>query len=70
MLRIKRNNIIEHLHKNHISIADLAKKADVNNKTIYNIINNRNTPNLSLAKTIANILNTTIEALFSFENEH
>lgn len=70
MLKIKRNNIIEHLHLNKMSITDLAKKAEVNTKTIYNLINNRNTPNLSLAKTIANILNTTIEALFSFENEH
>jgi DNA-binding XRE family transcriptional regulator len=52
-----------------MTIAELSKEVDVTEKTIYNIIKNRNTPKLSIAKTIANILNKTIESIFEFEKE-
>ncbi len=69
MLKIKRNNLIDMLHENQMSVSELSRKAGVNEKTIYNIIKKKNTPKVSLAQTIAKIFGLSIDGVFEFEEE-
>ncbi len=69
MLKIKRNNLIDIIYDSKMSVKEISKKAGVNEKTIYNIIKKRNTPRLTLAKTLARIFGKSIDELFEFEEE-
>ena len=69
MLKIKKTNIIHHLHENKTSISELSDEIGVDKKTIYNILNKKNTPRLSLAQAIAVFFEKKIDDIFEFEEK-
>ena len=52
-----------------MTVAKLATKAKVHERTIYNIISQTYTPNVSLARTIAKIFEVGIDDISEFEEE-
>ena len=66
---IIRNHLIDKIYNAQISISILATKAAVSEKTIYNIIYNKNTPSVELADKLATILKCSINDLFEFTYE-
>ena len=69
MLKIKRNKILDFMLEKNMSVSEVADKAKVSEKTIYNIIKKHNTPKVTLAKKIANIFGKSIPEVFEFEEE-
>jgi len=70
MMVIKKNRIKELLVKNDKTITDMAKEIDVCTKTIYNIIDKKNSPKLNLAKSIAKYFKVNMDDVFEFEEEY
>jgi len=63
-------NNIKHLRNNlKISQEELASKCHVSRQTINAIENNKYDPTLSLAFKLAKNLSTTVDRLFTFEEE-
>lgn len=60
---------IHELRKEHnMQQAELAKLVDVRRETIGNLENGKYNPSLKLAMDIAKIFDTTVEAIFTFED--
>lgn len=62
---------LHELRKEHnMQQAELAKLVGVRRETIGNLENGRYNPSLKLAMDIAKIFNTTVEDIFTFENDY
>ena len=61
---------IHELRKEHnMQQAELAKLVDVRRETIGNLENGKYNPSLKLAMDIAKIFDTTVEDIFTFEDD-
>ena len=53
----------------HLTQEDLAEKVDVRRETIVFLENGKYNPSLRLAHAVAQVLKTTVDDLFSFDDE-
>lgn len=69
MFKIKRNNIIHEMHQKGVTPTEIARELKIDVKTVYNIINKKNTPSVAMAKSFAHFFRKNIEEIFEFEEE-
>lgn len=69
MLKIKRNRIIEMMHKQGKTVNEISRELGVSKKTVYNVIKKQVTPSVSFAESIARYFKTDINDIFEFEEE-
>jgi len=69
MLKIKRNNLIALMHDQGKTVKQIADELKISENHVYRIIKKKNTPSVSLAKSIANFFEKDIDDVFEFENE-
>jgi len=69
MKKIKRNNLIALMQSKNINAVELAERIGVSPKTIYNIIKKKNTPSFTLAKSIAEELDSSLDQVFELVEE-
>lgn len=68
-MAVLHTKIREYRAKYNMSQSELAELADVRRETIIRLEKGQYNPSLKLAMDIAKIFNTTVEDLFSFEDD-
>lgn len=68
-MAVLNTKIREYRAKYNMSQSELAELADVRRETIIRLEKGQYNPSLKLAMDIAKIFNTTVEDLFSFEDD-
>lgn len=69
-MAVLNTKIKEYRAKNNMSQSELAELADVRRETIIRLEKGQYNPSLKLAMDIAKIFSTTVEELFSFEDNN
>ena len=69
-MAVLNTKIKEYRAKNNMSQSELAELADVRRETIIRLEKGQYNPSLKLAMDIAKIFSTTVEELFSFEDDN
>jgi len=69
MIQNVRNTVLEHRNKNKVTQEDFAKAIGVTRQTIIAIEKGNYTPSVLLALKIASYFNTTVEKLFTIEED-
>ena len=68
-MRILKTRLHELRKERNMQQAELAKLVGVRRETIGNLENGRYNPSLKLAMDIAKVFDTTVEDIFTFEND-